>query len=267
MGSHSQKRSVEMITVGFFLSAHGEQRENASPHPPKELRTKSWQQAYAIFFDSLGEDRSLISFSNSLKNTRDAFDSWLDSGRAGWRSPEDPEKPHPLTSEEQRIYDLCIRKSRSELWEAIQAHADLRVSALPPKILKDLESHERSHGKKRTEGGKKVYVSKRSERSPFLRSEALRIHGTACAVCGFDFGRIYGAWGKDFAEVHHLTPLKDYAEGQETDPEADLIVLCANCHRMVHRKSTIALTVEELQEKLDCAQLLTWAQEVGIPPT
>lgn len=250
-----------MITVGFFLSAFGEMRKDTPPAPPAELGAQSWQQAYAIFFDSLAEDRPLKSFSNSLKNTRDAFDSWLDSGRAGWRLPEDPDKPYPLTSEEQKVFDIWINRSREELWEAIHPLADLRISGVSTSVLRDLETFENNRGRKRTEGGKKVYISKRSERSPFLRSEALRIHGSSCAACGFDFGKIYGTWGKGFAEVHHLIPLKDYSDGQhETDPEKELIVLCANCHRMVHRKSAIVLTVEELRAKIDSGQLLEWAE-------
>ena len=36
----------------------------------------------------------------------------------------------------------------------------------------------------------------------------------------------------------------------EVNPETDLIVLCANCHRMVHRKKGMTLTIEELKEKI-----------------
>ncbi len=45
------------------------------------------------------------------------------------------------------------------------------------------------------------------ERNSALRAAALRVHGHGCMVCGFDFGRAYGARGVGFAEVHHLKPL------------------------------------------------------------
>lgn len=61
----------------------------------------------------------------------------------------------------------------------------------------------------------------------------------------------YGKWGEGFIEVHHLQALAEN-EGQEVqiNPELDLTVLCANCHRMVHRKKGLTLTIEELKEKI-----------------
>jgi 5-methylcytosine-specific restriction protein A len=52
--------------------------------------------------------------------------------------------------------------------------------------------------------------------------------------CGFDFKKIYGLLGKDFAHVHHLKPLGDRQSPSETNLN-DLAVVCANCHAMVHR--------------------------------
>ena len=38
---------------------------------------------------------------------------------------------------------------------------------------------------------------------------------------------------------------------RETDPKTDLAILCANCHRMVHRKKSTTLTIDELKSKLN----------------
>ena len=106
----------------------------------------------------------------------------------------------------------------------------------------------------KTEGGKKVYVSQRAERDSGLRNKAIAIHGTTCQVCGFDFGQQYGEWGEGFIEVHHLTPLGgDKSAVRDTDPGKDLTVLCANCHRMVHRKKKMVLSIEELKQKIRLA--------------
>ena len=84
-----------------------------------------------------------------------------------------------------------------------------------------------------------------------MRQEALDIHGYKCQVCNFDFELTYGKWGKDFAEVHHIKPLSDLkGEKHETNPKTDLSVLCANCHRMVHRKKGITLSLDELKFKI-----------------
>ena len=103
----------------------------------------------------------------------------------------------------------------------------------------------------RTEGGIKVRISKTIERSPKLRQEALHIHGYKCQVCHFDFELTYGKWGKEFAEVHHVKPLSELkGESRETNAKTDLAVLCANCHRMVHRKKGITLSLDELKIKM-----------------
>jgi len=109
-------------------------------------------------------------------------------------------------------------------------------------------------GECRTEGGRKVYISYKAERNPGLRKKAIANQGTTCKACNFNFGRFYGKWGDGFIEVHHLLPLGDGQTGERlTDSAKDLITLCSNCHRMVHRKRGITLTLEELKQKINDA--------------
>ncbi|MEU7477815.1 HNH endonuclease [Lentzea sp. NPDC042327] len=88
------------------------------------------------------------------------------------------------------------------------------------------------------------------ERDPKLRRNkveaTLKQHGCLeCEVCGFDFERTYGDRGRHYAEVHHVTPL--HVSGPTTTRLRDLAVLCANCHRMIHRGSRW-LSPAELRE-------------------
>ena len=76
------------------------------------------------------------------------------------------------------------------------------------------------------------------ERDPKLRKKKIdRVLAASgcleCEVCGFDFERTYGERGKHFAEVHHKVPL--HVSAETTNGLDDLAVLCANCHRMIHR--------------------------------
>lgn len=100
------------------------------------------------------------------------------------------------------------------------------------------------------EGGVKEYYGKRYERSAENRRRAIEIHGYECAVCGFDFSKVYGHRGKGFIEVHHIKPLSTVQEEAEVNPDTDLIPVCANCHRMIHRDSNDVLTVDELKGQL-----------------
>lgn len=145
-------------------------------------------------------------------------------------------------------------------------HDDLRpVDKLQIKIVRPFEIYELSIKKdvldsktfdikndiSLTEGGTKVFVSERPERNHKLRKLAIKIHGLSCVACNFNFEQRYGECGKDFIEVHHIQPLGQNRKKRiQTNPETDLIVLCSNCHRMVHRKRKTTLTIDELKEKI-----------------
>jgi 5-methylcytosine-specific restriction endonuclease McrA len=88
----------------------------------------------------------------------------------------------------------------------------------------------------RAEGGPREYLSRSYDRDPMIRADAIRIHGVQCKVCGMTFSERYGRVGSGYIEVHHLTPLSSRKSRHSVDPKKDLVVLCANCHRMAHRK-------------------------------
>lgn len=85
-------------------------------------------------------------------------------------------------------------------------------------------------------------------RSAENRRKAIEHHGVECAVCGFDFEKAYGELGKGFIEIHHLHPLGESDAEVLVNPETDLIPLCPNCHRMIHRKISGEIGIEELKE-------------------
>lgn len=99
-----------------------------------------------------------------------------------------------------------------------------------------------------TEGVRKIAQHIRYERNPHNRSEAIRLQGHRCKICGFDFNQVYGEeLASDYIEIHHI---KQLAEGEQiVDPGKDLIPVCANCHRMLHRKREGNITIEELKMK------------------
>jgi 5-methylcytosine-specific restriction protein A len=77
------------------------------------------------------------------------------------------------------------------------------------------------------------------ERDRRLRKEKIKsvLHADgalACEVCGFDFAQSFGTHGKGYIEVHHVVPLHE--TGVSETRLTDLALLCANCHRMSHRR-------------------------------
>lgn len=70
----------------------------------------------------------------------------------------------------------------------------------------------------------------------------------SCEACGFDFRDVYGDRGEGFIECHHTQPVSELRPGQRTNLR-DLALLCANCHRMVHRGKRW-LSLDELRALL-----------------
>jgi predicted HNH restriction endonuclease len=71
-------------------------------------------------------------------------------------------------------------------------------------------------------------------RSHSLRELCIERHGSRCFVCSLDFGERFGEMFAGLIEVHHKKPLSMFEQSAKTDPEADCIPLCPNCHRMAH---------------------------------
>ncbi|MER7167881.1 HNH endonuclease [Micromonospora sp. NPDC000207] len=102
------------------------------------------------------------------------------------------------------------------------------------------------------EGGLLERLHLRRERDRGIRNKAVkaykRKHGhVACEACGFDFAVAYGPRGEDYIECHHKVPLSE--SGATTTRVSDLVLLCSNCHRMIHR-SRPWLTFDELVDLL-----------------
>lgn len=120
-------------------------------------------------------------------------------------------------------------------------------------IISDIESQEIEEGE-RIEGTKRSYYVNKYERNSKNRTKAIEIHGLNCYACGFNFEEVYGERGKDFIEIHHVKPLSTLEEAVVIDPETDLVPLCANCHRMIHRRKNEVLTIEELKNLIITAK-------------
>lgn len=88
------------------------------------------------------------------------------------------------------------------------------------------------------------------ERSTYARQRCIEHYGCRCAVCDFDFEKVYGELGSGFIHVHHLKPLSEIREEYEIDPISDLRPICPNCHAMIHRGAEM-LSIEDLRGTLE----------------
>jgi 5-methylcytosine-specific restriction protein A len=84
---------------------------------------------------------------------------------------------------------------------------------------------------------RKYAYHRRIERNRTAATNAKKFHGTSCQACSLKFSERYGEIGEGFIEAHHLKPISSLEEGKPVkyDVASDFAVLCANCHRMIHR--------------------------------
>lgn len=93
---------------------------------------------------------------------------------------------------------------------------------------------------KNIEETRRYILSQRIERSPKVRKDVLKAKPPICECCGLDPKRDYGFTGPTHEtplDVHHAAPLYGLAEGETRRyriPD-DFMVLCPNCHRMIHK--------------------------------
>jgi hypothetical protein len=110
-----------------------------------------------------------------------------------------------------------------------------------------------------SEGSPRVRRHLQRERHPGLRdakrAEFRRIHGKLfCEQCGLNPTETYGSEvGDSCIEIHHRIQVKDMPAGHKTKL-SDVACLCANCHRVEHRR---------LRDKIRAEILLSSSTALG----
>lgn len=94
-------------------------------------------------------------------------------------------------------------------------------------------------------------------RSSLLKRAALKHYADkdgsiACAGCGFRSEKAYGSDVVGLIEIHHTKPLFLGRKLRSSIKEAleDVVPLCPNCHRVVHRDPSKCMSITELKLKV-----------------
>lgn len=100
-------------------------------------------------------------------------------------------------------------------------------------------------------------VHKRRERNPKLRkakiASAIKQNGRlSCECCGFAKADAHPDWKDAAFEVHHVVPVASTDAARKVTVK-DVVVLCANCHRFIHKLSSLEgtwLSVADLAQRM-----------------
>jgi 5-methylcytosine-specific restriction enzyme A len=161
-------------------------------------------------------------------------------------------------------------KGDQEVWnefssdlEKCQRHAQAITTAIHElEIDADTEPNTDETEFEAEEGRVVARVHSRRERNRKIvnkkKSAVLRHDGfLSCEACGFRFDETYGERGANFIECHHVKPVHEMRPG-ETTKLSDLVLLCSNCHRMVHAKRPW-LTLDGLKTLITSLLLLLFS--------
>ena len=119
---------------------------------------------------------------------------------------------------------------QQELGERVAAFFETAARSLPDAAPSRIENSAYLGNENR----RTVRQHLQRERSGYLATLRKQKDGYRCQICGIRFEDVYGAVGRDFAEAHHIVPLSKIERATSTRIE-DLITVCSNCHRMLHR--------------------------------
>lgn len=180
-----------------------------------------------------------------LMNFRRHDPHFKNAGKAGLKSGNKLEQPvwHEFAGNPQRLAQVVasIRatvgayRGRSEL----AGEDELEITEAPEgKVLTRLHRF-------RERSGKLVQQAK---------ANALKRWGRlSCAGCTFDFGGAYGPESAHIIDCHHTKPVSTLATDGGKTHISDLVLLCANCHRVVHSRRPW-LSIPELKTRIATAR-------------
>lgn len=229
--------------------------------PPLAAPRGHWKNGYALMYEIRNEASGIAlscTASPKERNQRDckrmqalaqACGAPLQGGvysLVSWDLSEDAASINQVIAELNQVFNFELRFFEKEL----AAWAEKRSQKVRPFPYVDQEAVRNTELPEMLylEGAQKQILCNRYERNPKARARCIAAQGTACKVCGFDFGIVFGEAFAGKIEVHHIKPISEIGEEYVVDPVRDLVPVCPNCHSMLHNKADGVYTVEDLKE-------------------
>ncbi len=232
--------------------------------PSKSITTTAMKEALIDIFKPSGEDNEIISgrndtfFTQKVRNLK-SHDTLENLGYAVYHPKIDgePSGRFEITTagkqylnENMDIVDYLLNNtfSSEDLKEAFETVYNNREEDKKIEIFDENTTV--------VEGTQAIVKTKVYKRSSKLREKAIQFYTVddriKCQACCFDFEEFYGEYGKNFIEIHHQKPVFQFDgdDLERTIEEAleNVIPVCSNCHRMIHRRRDNPLTLDELKD-------------------
>jgi len=113
-----------------------------------------------------------------------------------------------------------------EVYEKIKNHVSFYIHSIENPEFPDGRERERIHKIKE----RNTTVVKLAKEQYFNRTRSYK-----CEICEFDFYEVYGDIGYGYIEAHHIKPVSEFSTVEMVTID-DFVMLCSNCHKMIHRR-------------------------------
>ena len=161
--------------------------------------------------------------------------------------PSPEELDAPFEEHYTGVHAFGLYSTRSDHFDAI------KMNMFIVSMLRDLPEFSGLDDYEGVENRKTIRTHLDAERDAKLSLRRKLKDQYICQVCSFDFEKCYGPLEKKFAEAHHIVPLADL-NGPVKNTIDDLITVCANCHRMLHRLKGEAGDIGALRARVHAQQ-------------
>ena len=165
-----------------------------------------------------------------------------------WDIAEESENISQITGVLNQLFDYELSYFETELNAWLSDH-DRKIKAFPQFEYQEISNTDLPE-EMLIEGAMRDILTNKYERNRKARARCIAHYGTACQVCGIDFGEMYGEEFAGKIEVHHRKPLYEIKEDYVVDPIKDLVPVCPNCHMVIHSRKDGVYTVEEVKSML-----------------
>lgn len=145
---------------------------------------------------------------------------------------------------------LAFRAHRETCWST-SVSVDAIRQVLRDEDLPLISSHDQEEVVRDFEEGQRIFREAASlMRNSRLVREAKRRANGRCELCNLDTASLDPEIGHKVLECHHLDPFAERRDDQISTSIDRVLVVCANCHRLLHARRHPAFTPTEIADRL-----------------
>lgn len=193
--------------------------------------------------------------------------AWRDFRSALDYAPNWDPRGQTYRIKQERLAPSRYMTAQGLLAAATLGYEELSEAGSDPEIAAEILASELPEGTPEGRKGMRLHLA-RERNAGLVAAFKARLKEFRCSVCHFDFAQRYGELGRGYIEAHHTRPVGMMEDGEFTQLSS-LIPVCANCHRMLHRRwpplsvDQVVTAIEDAGSSIDAGFVLNGQTKFG----